>query len=179
MMSDISSPIREQPITAPVRNEHVIMGSQSFISILGRAIGGELYKIRRRKMSKVLSTIAVVTVILALIFTSDFSTTKPSLQTAFFTSITVANFIGTLLIIILAGTIVGGEYSHGCIRLLLSRGPSRLQFLLAKLGAMLICVFIALISLIAVGIISWTLFCLLTGHTIALNPLTGTQILRI
>lgn len=177
-MSDMSPSTIEQPLPASTRNAHVIMGSQSFISILTRAIAGELYKIRRRKMSKVLGTIAVMTVILASIFISYFPTSKPSLQNAFFTSITVTNFIGTLLLIILAGTIVGGDYSHGCIRILLSRGPSRLQFLLAKLGAMLICVFIMLIALLTIGIVTWLLINLLEAHTIALNALTGTQILH-
>jgi ABC-type transport system involved in multi-copper enzyme maturation permease subunit len=177
-MSDMSPLVMEQTVPAPARNKHVIMGSQSFISVLSRAIVGELYKIRRRKMSKVLGTIAIITVVLASIFTSNFSTAGPSLQNAFFTSITVTNFIGTLLLTILAGTIVGGEYSHGCIRLLLSRGPSRIQFLLAKLGAMLICVLIVLIALLTIGILTWTLFSLLGGHTIVLTPLTGPQILH-
>ena len=177
-MSEVSSSSIEQPIPTSTRNKHVIMGSQSFISILGRAIAGELYKIRRRKMSKVLGTIAVMTVILASIFISYFPSGKPSLQNAFFTSITVTNFVGTLLLIILAGTIVGGDYSHGCIRLLLSRGPSRLQFLLAKLGAMLICVFIMLIALLIIGIITWLLVNLLEAHTLALSPLTGSQIVH-
>ena len=109
-MSDMSPSVIEQTIPAPARNKHVIMGSQSFISVLSRAIVGELYKIRRRKMSKVLGTIAIITVILASIFTSDFSPAGASLQNAFFTSITVTNFIGTLLLTVLAGTIVGGEY---------------------------------------------------------------------
>ena len=109
-------------------------------------------------MSKVLGTIAIVTAILASIFTSTSSTTSPLLPNVLITSITVANFIGILLLIIMAGTIVGEEYSHGSIRLLLSRGPTRVQFLLAKIGAMLICVFIVLVSLIAVSIITWAIW---------------------
>jgi ABC-type transport system involved in multi-copper enzyme maturation permease subunit len=179
MMSDMSSATMEQPISAPERNEHVVMGSQNFISILGRSIVGELYKIRRRKMSKVLGTIAIVTAILASIFTSTATTTAPSLQSVLVDSITVANFIGVLLLIIMAGTIVGEEYSQGSIRLLLSRGPTRVQFLLAKIGAMLVCVFIVLISLVAVSIITWAIFGLPKGHTIAVEPLTGLQFLHI
>lgn len=177
-MSHMSSSSIEQPIPAPARNEHVIMGNQSFVSTLGRAVAGELYKIRRRKMPKVLGTIAVVTIILASIFTSYFPTDKATLQNAFFTSITVTNFIGTLLLIILAGAVVGGDYSHGCIRLLLSRGPSRLQFLLAKLGAMLICMFIMLATLIVISLITWTLVSLIERQPIVLEPLTGAQILH-
>jgi ABC-type transport system involved in multi-copper enzyme maturation permease subunit len=179
MMSEMTSVTMEQPISAPARNEHVVMGSQHFISILGRSIAGELYKIRRRKMSKVLGTIAIVTAILASIFTSTATTTAPSLQSVLVDSITVANFIGVLLLIIMSGTIVGEEYSQGSIRLLLSRGPTRVQFLLAKIGAMLVCVFIVLISLVAVGIITWTIFGLPKGHTIAVEPLTGLQLLHI
>ncbi len=178
-MSDMLPSTMEQPIATPARNEHVVIGNQDFISILGRAIVGELYKIRRRKMSKVLGTIAIVTAILASIFTSTSSTTSPLLPNVLITSITVANFIGILLLIIMAGTIVGEEYSHGSIRLLLSRGPTRVQFLLAKIGAMLICVFIVLVSLIAVSIITWAIWNLPKDHTITVEPLTGLQILHI
>lgn len=154
----------DQPIPAPARSENVIMGSQHFMNVLGRSIAGELYKIRRRAMSKVLSTIAIVTVVLALLFTN--STSSRLFPDMIYTTISVSNFIGTILFIILAGTIVGGEYSVGSIRLMLTRGPTRIQFLLAKLGTMLVCVCIAFISLMVVGIITWMLLNLPVGHTI-------------
>ena len=43
-MSDMLPSTMEQPIATPARNEHVVIGNQDFISILGRAIVGELYQ---------------------------------------------------------------------------------------------------------------------------------------
>ncbi|GLV57402.1 hypothetical protein KDH_42380 [Dictyobacter sp. S3.2.2.5] len=166
----------DQPIPAPARSEHVIMGNQHFMSVLGRSIAGELYKIRRRAMSKVLSTIALITVILALLFTN--STSSRLFPNMIDTTISIVNFIGTILFIILAGTIVGGEYSVGSIRLMLTRGPTRLQFLLAKLGTMLVCICIAFISLIVVGIITWVLLNLPAGRSIDWSFLNANWLLH-
>ncbi|GCE17911.1 ABC transporter permease [Dictyobacter kobayashii] len=175
-MSNQTESTLEQPVPAPARSKNVVMGSQSFINVLGRSIAAELYKIRRRAMSKVLSTIAVVTVILALLFTN--STSSRLLPEVLNTIISVTNFIGTILFIILAGTIVGGEYSVGSIRLMLTRGPTRIQFLLAKLGAILACICIAYISLVVIGIITWMLLNLPTGRTIDLSVVNGIWLLH-
>jgi ABC-type transport system involved in multi-copper enzyme maturation permease subunit len=42
----------------------------------------------------------------------------------------------SVLAIILAGTLVGGEYSLGTVRLMFTRGPTRVQFLLAKIAVL-------------------------------------------
>src|SRR5438874_1986249 len=52
----------------------------------------------------------------------------------------VMNTVGLALVIILAGTIVGEEYGAGTIRLLLTRGATRTQYLLAKGLAVLVCI---------------------------------------
>src|SRR4051794_34031625 len=44
------------------------MGSQDFIGVLLRSIGGELYKLRQRSMSKILLLIAIVIMILTFSF---------------------------------------------------------------------------------------------------------------
>ncbi|GER87116.1 hypothetical protein KDW_12780 [Dictyobacter vulcani] len=170
-MSKVSPSMTESLLPMPERSKNVVMGNQSFISVLGRSIAGELYKIRRRAMSKVLSTIAIATIILALLFT-NWTSSQP-LPDAIYMTLSISNFVGSILFIILAGTIVGGEYSVGTIRLMLTRGPTRLQFLLAKLGAMLICVCITIISLIGIGIITWMLLNLPVGHKIDFSFFTG------
>src|SRR5882724_9635282 len=69
-MSSISQPSTEKQKTTPLpRRENVVMGRQDYISVLLRLIGAELYKIRRRLMSKVLSTIAICTILIGLLFT--------------------------------------------------------------------------------------------------------------
>lgn len=167
-MSNIPQSTAEHIIPAPVRNQNVIIGKQSFLPVLCRAIAGELYKIRRRTMSKVLSTIAIMTVLLTLFFT--LSHTLPETIETFLTAI---NIIGPILFIILAGTIVGDEYSVGSIRLMLTRGPTRLQFLLAKLGALLICVLLAILVLLVVDVLVWLIITLSAGAKLDLSFLTS------
>jgi ABC-type transport system involved in multi-copper enzyme maturation permease subunit len=53
--------------------------------------------------------------------------------------------------VILAGTLVGGEYSLGAVRLMFTRGPSRLQFLIAKLVVLAICAAPTVLFLILLG----------------------------
>ena len=71
--------------------------------------------------------------------------------------------VGSVLIIVLVGTIVGGEFSIGTIRLLFTRGPTRTQFLIAKLGTMLVVTFLGVVVMVILGV--------LVGQ--ALNPLSG------
>ncbi|GCE25741.1 hypothetical protein KDA_12250 [Dictyobacter alpinus] len=175
-MNEVSQSMTEQPLPMPERSQNVIMGSQSFVSVLWRSIAGELYKIRRRAMSKILSTIAIATVVLALLLTN--TTASQLLPNAIYNIISFSNFIGSILFIILAGTIVGGEYSVGSIRLMLTRGPTRIQFLLAKIGAMLICVCIMLVSLIVIGIITWLVLNVPDGHRVDFSFLTGNWLLH-
>lgn len=68
-----------------------------------------------------------------------------------------------ILLIILFGTVVGGEYSVGTIRLLFTRGPTRTQFLLGKMGAALIIILLTMLVLIPLGIIVGLLCNLFTG----------------
>jgi ABC-type transport system involved in multi-copper enzyme maturation permease subunit len=69
----------------------------------------------------------------------------------------------TVLAIVLAGTLVGGEYSLGTVRLMFTRGPTRLQFLFAK------------IAVLAIYLVPTILFWILlgTGMGAALAHLAG------
>ena len=53
-----------------VRTKSVILGKQSYLSTLLRLIGMEMYKIRRRIMSKVLLSIAIIIAILVFLLFS-------------------------------------------------------------------------------------------------------------
>ncbi len=72
-----------------------------------------------------------------------------SLQLVFLISVNVL----VLLIILLAGTSVGSEYTLGTIRLLYTRGPSRLHFLWAKIGAIAVCIIIGILLFAGVTIV--------------------------
>lgn len=67
-MSNISQTATEQDILVTKRSDTVIMGHQDFLSVLFRSIGAELYKIRRRAMSKILLLIATLIMIITFLF---------------------------------------------------------------------------------------------------------------
>ncbi len=87
------------------------------------------------------------------------------LPTSLSLAMQVALSAGTILIIILIGSSAGGEFSIGTVRLMYTRGPTRLQFLLAKVGVAAICA--------AIGILTITITGILIGQ--ALNALSTIQ----
>jgi ABC-type transport system involved in multi-copper enzyme maturation permease subunit len=206
------------------------MGRADYFSIVLRLIGVELYKIRRRTMSKILSIIGIFVMLIAFFAIAltpiviakdsasaflpppcttlsrpgietclDHPTTAADLQRAeqakeeavqqtstslrLPDSLHVANLIeqsiGLLLIVILAGTIVGGEYSVGTIRLMFTRGPTRSQFILAKVGAILACIIIGLLAAILIGVLAGAIFNLFLGVGASFTFLTGTWVLHV
>jgi ABC-type transport system involved in multi-copper enzyme maturation permease subunit len=176
------------------QSNNVFLGRQDYISILFRAIAGELYKLRRRTLSKVLSIIGIAIVVLSLVGISipafiATTSTDPAAQQLLSNfgallhlpgSLTfvgsIANFIATILLIILAGTIVGGEYTSGTIRVMLSRGPSRVQYLLAKIGTLLICTLISIIVLLIIGLFVGSLLNLLLHQPVDTSTMNGAWI---
>ncbi|HTI15057.1 MAG TPA: ABC transporter permease subunit [Dictyobacter sp.] len=189
----MSSIPQETPLQPEIRNQSVIMGRQDFVSVLLRAIGGELYKIRRRTMSRVLSCIALVIIIISFavialpVFFDATQNNQRMLQQdatpllfpeSISITILLINYIGIILLIILAGTIVGGEYSVGSIRIMLTRGPTRTQYFLAKLGAMLVCVIISVVVLLIVGVLIGMLFALPAHPNMHWNALNGSMVLH-
>jgi ABC-type transport system involved in multi-copper enzyme maturation permease subunit len=158
----------------------VVFGRQDFLSVLFRLVGMELYKLRRRVMSKVLSIIAVgamvlVFLVILLVILANLrgssaagtpSTFDPLLPpTALYVAVQVIRNLGPILIIILVGTIVGGEYGVGTIRLLFTRGPTRTQFLLAKIGAAIFCIVSGVLVSLLIALLAGLLFNLFTGIT--------------
>jgi ABC-type transport system involved in multi-copper enzyme maturation permease subunit len=204
--------VTPQTNAGDIRTESVILGRQDYVSVLLRLIGMELYRIRRRIMSKVLISIAIfIAILVFLLFSlntffvqnaSPESFTPPCppssassqgqsqpncppptaaqaaqlredalrsaseplrLPTSLNIIVQFALSAGTILIIILIGAITGGEFSIGTVRLMYTRGPTRSQFLLAKVGVSAICA--------AIGILSMSIIGILTGQ--ALNALSN------
>ncbi len=204
--------VTPQTHAGEVRTESVILGRQDYVSVLLRLIGMELYKIRRRIMSKVLvSIIIVIAILIFLLFSlntffvmnappESFAPPCPSssgippgqpkptctppsaaqiaqlredalrsaseplrLPTSLNIAIQFALSAGTILIIILIGATTGGEFSIGTVRLIYTRGPTRSQFLLAKVGVAAVCAAIGILLMSSIGI--------LTGQ--ALNALSS------
>jgi ABC-type transport system involved in multi-copper enzyme maturation permease subunit len=132
-------------------------------------------------MSKVLLLIGIVIIAIAFsfialtAFLAESGQTRPSaaellafttplrLPASLITTGRIIEYVGLVLMVILAGTIVGGEYGVGTIRVLLTRGPTRTQYLLAKILAILIYIARTTVILLATGIIVGALYGLWIG----------------
>lgn len=205
-----------QGSSLPMRSRLVIMGRQDFTSVLLRLIGLELYKIRRRAMSKVFITLCITAMVFVfvpiLLFALLVSNNPPlpptcsdapnvsgclqhepspadlarikqetlhdlsqplRLPNTMSVVIEVMNRLGVVLMIILVGTIVGGEYGVGTVRLMLTRGPTRTQFLLSKIGAALVCIVVGLPGTLLIGIGLGQILNLFTGVVPSFTFLTA------
>ena len=208
------------PMPAQARTDTVVMGRLDFMSVLFRLIGVELYKFRRRPMSKVLSIIGVSLMILVFLALSlgelyslnapvssflspqcssiqnpqsaanpngqpclDHAPTQAELAQAeqsrqeqlrstssplrlplsLYAAVQFISVVGLVLLIIVAGTVVGGEYSVGTVRLMSTRGPTRLQYLVAKVGAILICIVVGFVFIVLIGLVTGALLNLISG----------------
>src|SRR5947209_16834917 len=154
-MKSAQNLLSKSPTSRFQRASSVHIGREDYASVLLRLVGMELYKIRRRTMSKVLSIISITATLglflliaLAAILTRNEASPEQvrsftealRLPTSLTLIVQLLNTLGQILIIILVSTIVGGEYTSGTIRLMLTRGPTRTQLLLSKLGAAVVCI---------------------------------------
>lgn len=173
--------IPEASIPPAGRASSVLMGRQDYVSVLLRLTGMELYKIRRRMMSKVLTSISIIATVslfglLALAtFLEAKSGAPPEVLSRFSDSLRLPGSLslvtqllltlGQILIIILVSTIVGGEFSDKTARLMLTRGPTRTQFLLSKIGAAIAAVVLGVVGITLLGILTGLILNFTTGIT--------------
>ncbi len=203
----------EEQLPPPPHGTSVVTGRQNYLLVILRLIGMELYKIRRRALSKSLGSIAVALAIIPMLFigigtlvtlnapldsfqppcqviTNPGGVQPPPASCPTFTPaqlesvrqlavegtsaalrlpmslnivVEVSFVVGSILVITLFGTVVGGEFSIGTIRLLFTRGPTRTQFLIAKLGTLLAITLLGVTVMVILGV--------LIGQ--ALNPISG------
>ncbi len=94
-------------------------------------------------------------------------TLTPSLQmpNALYTFMSDSGWLAALLISVVAAIIAGNEFSLGTVRLLLVRGPGRINLWLSK--ALLLLIFAAVISVVdeLLGFILGTIIDAITGHS--------------
>ena len=201
------------------RTAPVVMGRKDYLSVLLRLIGMDLYKVRRRLLSKMLLLVATLVVALVFFglgiaawhFASQPVTSFVPDQCAVFPNnagcithpATLADmqhekqrilngaaqflnmpgvwyteehfFILALVVlgVILAGALVGGEYSLGTVRLMFARGPTRLQFLFAKIVVLAIYVIPTILFLMLLGMVIGAVMAQLAGSGTGLSFLTA------
>lgn len=197
----------------------IVMGRKDYLSVLLRLIGMDLYKVRRRLLSKVLLTVGVLVtagVFLALGIAAWHIASQPVTDfvpanckvfphnagcinhpatladmqrekqrilagaAQFLNMPGIWNveerFVVQLLVvsgIILAGMLVGGEYSLGTVRLLFTRGPTRLQFLFAKIVVLAIYAIPTFLLLMLLGTLIGAAMAQLAGIATDLSFLTA------
>src|SRR2546421_689047 len=161
----------ENEIPHPVRSSSVVMGRQDYLSVMLRLIGMELYKLRRRRMSRVLGSIAAALAIILFLLISigTFLTQNapaesfaPPCQTLSNPGATPANGNpgpGQPTNCPTPSPAQLEQLRHDA----LESGPTRTQFLLAKVGAAFISVLIGILMMVILGV--------LTGQV--LNPVSG------
>jgi ABC-type transport system involved in multi-copper enzyme maturation permease subunit len=219
-MSATPQATTEGDLLLPPRTSSVILGRQDYLSVLLRLTGMELYKVRRRAMSKVLGMMAIAIVVLIFLLISlgtfvvlnappeDFtapcqgnrpaSCQQPSaaqsaqtrleaVQTAS-EPLRLPNSLGIIeqlaippgafLLITLVGSLVGGEFSLGTVRLMFTRGPTRAQFLFAKLGATIVCIVIGVLVMFITGVLASQLLNLASGIGQDLNFFTASWLVH-
>ncbi len=147
----------ESSIPPASRASSVLMGQQDYVSVLLRLTGMELYKIRRRMMSKVLTFIGIMATV------SLFGLFALPESLSLITQLLLT--LGQILIIILVSTIVGGEYTDKTVRLMLTRGPTRTQLLLSKIGAAADAVVLCVVGITLLGILTGFMLNYITGIT--------------
>jgi ABC-type transport system involved in multi-copper enzyme maturation permease subunit len=196
----------------------LVMGRKDYLSVLFRLIGMDLYKVRRRLLSKVLLLVGTLVIafvffaigIAAWHFASQPVTSFVPPNCAVKPNVGCINHPATLadmqhekqrildgaaqllnmpgvwnveerfviqvlavLGIILAGALVGGEYSLGTVRLMFTRGPSRLQFLIAKIVVLAIYVVPTILFLMLLGTVIGAVMAQLAGIGTGLSFLTA------
>jgi ABC-type transport system involved in multi-copper enzyme maturation permease subunit len=216
---NISPPANaDEPSSLASTRSVVVMGRQSYVPVVLRLIGMELFKLRRRTLSKVIGSIAVALAIIPFVLvatgtlftqnqpldnfqplcqpagTGSLPPDKPfncpvlsqaqleqmrqlavqntslplRLPMSLNLAVQFALIVGTALLIIVIGTMVGGDYSIGTIRLLYSRGPTRTQFLVARLGALIFVAISGILLMVGLGVLAGQAFNLISGF-----PQTG------
>jgi ABC-type transport system involved in multi-copper enzyme maturation permease subunit len=197
----------------------LVMGRRDYLRVLLRLIGMDLYKVRRRLLSKVLVLIPILLIGGGFLITGIVAIHDAALPATSFTTYNctqapydpsclthpptladyqhqkqqvlqgLAIYLNTpgnwnaqerflierlvVVAIILAGTLVGGEYSLGTVRLMFTRGPTRVQFLAAKIAVLAICVVPTLLFVILLGSAVGGVMAHLAGVGAGLNFLTA------
>src|SRR5258708_8435411 len=85
---------------------------------------------------------------------------------------------GAFLLIPLVGSLVGGEFSLGTVRFMFTRGPTRTQFLFAKLGATIVCIVIGVLVMFITGVLASQLLNLASGIGQDLNFFTASWLVH-
>ena len=164
-----------------------VVKKETFISGLGRMIGAEFLKLRKRQMTWVLLSILVGIIVLVNLLLLAISKVKTpgtglgagniaallGLQSAVPFAFSMMASFGTVLAIILTASSMGGEYNWKTIRPALVSSESRFKFIIAKLVSLGILILIGMLIAVIAGFIMGLITTGLGGNAYSFSFLTG------
>ena len=167
-----------------------VVKKETFISGLGRMIGAEFLKLRKRQMTWVLLSILVGIIVLVNLLLLAISKVKTpgtglgagniaallGLQSAVPFAFSMMASFGTVLAIILTASSMGGEYNWKTIRPALVSSESRFKFIIAKLVSLGILILIGMLIAVIAGFIMGLITTGLGGNAYSFGCLTGSYI---
>ena len=164
--------------------------TENLFSGIGRMIGAEILKLRKRQMTIVLLAILVgIIVIVNLLLLAISKVKTPSsgpgtgniamllgLQSAVPFAFSMMASFGIVLAIILAASSVGNEYNWKTIRTVLISSESRFKLLVAKLVSLGILILIGMAIGVVVGFIMGLITTGLGGYAYSFSFITGSYV---
>ena len=167
-----------------------VVKKETFVSGLGRMIGAEFLKLRKRQMTWVLLSILVGIIVLVNLLLLAISKVKTpgtgigagniaallGLQSAVPFSFSMMASFGTVLAIILTASSMGGEYNWKTIRPALVSSESRFKFIIAKLVSLGILILIGMLIAVIAGFIMGLITTGLGGNAYSFSFLTGSYV---
>ena len=167
-----------------------VVKKETFVSGLGRMIGAEFLKLRKRQMTWVLLSILVGIIVLVNLLLLAISKVKTpgtgigagniaallGLQSAVPFSFSMMASFGTVLAIILTASSMGGEYNWKTIRPALVSSESRFKFIVAKLVSLGILILIGMLIAVIAGFIMGLITTGLGGNAYSFSFLTGSYV---
>lgn len=166
--------------------------TDSIFSGLGRMIGAEFLKLRKRQMTFILldimiGIIAIVNLILLAISKSNVSLRAGGqgvsniqnmlgLPYAIPFALSLITTFGVVLAIILVASSVGNEYNWKTMRLALISSESRFKFLVAKLVSLAILILIGMLIGVIAGFIMSLITTAIGGYVFSFSFITGSYV---
>ena len=153
-----------------------------------RLIASELYKLRKRLMTKVLLYVLVgIIIILYLVFLAVSKANIPAhgtgeidniqnilgLPVAIPFALMILSFVGSVLAVILVASCIGNEYNWRTMRTILICSESRFKLLGAKLIAAAIFIFIGMVIGVVTGFVMSLITTAIGGYAFGFSFATG------
>ncbi|HVB65791.1 MAG TPA: ABC transporter permease subunit [Nitrolancea sp.] len=88
-------------------------------------------------------------------------------------SFEISGFFGQIVLVVIAASMVGAEFSWGTIRMMVGTGVARSKLLLAKLIALTLTTIVFLVLAVAAGTFASFLVTVISGHTLTLGTVNS------